>query len=61
MYGRRNGVRIFGIEESEGENTDKIVLDTVTDGRTDGRCDQLMLGLYHLTIYITKIWSSFYI
>ena len=28
MYGRRNGVRIFGIEESEGENTDKIVLDT---------------------------------
>ena len=25
MYGRRNGVRIHGIKETTGENTDKIV------------------------------------
>ena len=27
QYGRRNGVRIHGIKEQKGENTDQIVLD----------------------------------
>ena len=31
MYGRRNGVRIFGIPETEGENTDQIILKLVED------------------------------
>ena len=26
MYGRRNGVRIYGIDEEKGENTDQLVL-----------------------------------
>ena len=45
MYGRRNGVRIFGIKESEHENTDEIVIQLAEEMGVD--VDSTKLGRSH--------------